>query len=304
MLKDIFCFILPALFLCSVSSPGEIRFEENPKTILWKISGNGLKKPSYLLGTHHLLDSAWLFQFPKIKAAVDSSEFLLTEVFSTDPINLPVKSARSLKAVSIITSEQYQTLDSFFVVRVGEGIKNNTDAAEMNVAEMWDVIMQTLVADRAGGNGVNRSMDQDLFNYFKSKGKKGDHLDKVKNYDFDSSRINDARNVMQKAIALIPGSDKPGWNIYSRNIDIQHVIDSYKQMNAPYELEKTDTPDQPVVLNDYGTLEQRNRYWIPKIEKNMTGKSCLIAVGFAHLKYKTGLIVLLREKGYRVEPVL
>src|SRR5262249_40518740 len=30
-------------------------FSQTPHTLLWKISGNGLKKPSYLFGTMHIL---------------------------------------------------------------------------------------------------------------------------------------------------------------------------------------------------------------------------------------------------------
>ncbi|MCU7371025.1 hypothetical protein PEC18_09105 [Paucibacter sp. O1-1] len=58
-------------------------------------------------------------------------------------------------------------------------------------------------------------MDLDLFKLYVARGKGGDHLDKLKNYDFDSTRVADARSVMTQAMRRIAGSDKAEWNIYS-----------------------------------------------------------------------------------------
>src|SRR5215218_4850884 len=49
-----FFFICSATNLSGQSAP--------PKTLLWRISGNGLQKPSYLFGTMHLKDRR-LFYF-------------------------------------------------------------------------------------------------------------------------------------------------------------------------------------------------------------------------------------------------
>jgi uncharacterized protein YbaP (TraB family) len=50
-------------------------------------------------------------------------------------------------------------------------------------------------------------------------------------------------------------------------------------------------------------LYNRNKAWVPKIEKEMKNKSCFIAVGAAHLFGKKGLIELLMEAGYTVTPI-
>ncbi len=49
-------------------------------------------------------------------------------------------------------------------------------------------------------------------------------------------------------------------------------------------------------------LDQRNRNWIPKIERELhSGKTCFVVVGAAHLGGPAGLLTLLRTRGYRVE---
>jgi uncharacterized protein YbaP (TraB family) len=279
--------------------------DKDPRTILWKITGKGIKKPSYLLGTMHLMELDWLLSFPEVKAAVDSTEYILSEAFSTEVETFSVsKRPGQLTALSVLTPKEYQTLDSFFVARVGEGIRANPDAEEMGVLEMESAILQTLVLDRPGGNGVTRFMDLDLFKLYKASGKGGDHLDKLKNYDFDSTRVNEAHSVMSRIIARITGSDKPEWNIYSDQDQVEEVMRRYRQMDMPYHFDKSSSTDFKRE-EEYGVLPlaERNHNWLPKIEKNIKQRSCLIAVGFGHLMYRTGLVVLLRDLGYKLEPV-
>ena len=50
-------------------------------------------------------------------------------------------------------------------------------------------------------------------------------------------------------------------------------------------------------------LDDRNRAWIPQLEKSMSGKSVFIAVGAGHLGGKSGVIRLLTAKGYKLKPI-
>ena len=49
-------------------------------------------------------------------------------------------------------------------------------------------------------------------------------------------------------------------------------------------------------------LQQRNVAWLPKIEAHLQAEPTVVAVGAAHLFGGSGLIVLLRERGYVVTP--
>jgi uncharacterized protein YbaP (TraB family) len=59
------------------------------------------------------------------------------------------------------------------------------------------------------------------------------------------------------------------------------------------------------MFQEYGDLllENRNKDWIPKIEELVKAQSTFIAVGSGHLGSETGVIQLLRNAGYTVEPV-
>jgi len=49
---------------------------------------------------------------------------------------------------------------------------------------------------------------------------------------------------------------------------------------------------------------QRNLNWMGKLSKLIPEKSCFIAVGCMHLVGEKGLILLLKNEGYTVEPIL
>lgn len=50
-------------------------------------------------------------------------------------------------------------------------------------------------------------------------------------------------------------------------------------------------------------LKQRNQQWLPKIEQHLTKQPTMIAVGLLHLPTESGLLALLREKGYTVTAI-
>jgi uncharacterized protein YbaP (TraB family) len=49
-------------------------------------------------------------------------------------------------------------------------------------------------------------------------------------------------------------------------------------------------------------LTNRNRKWIPKIERYLrSGKTYFVVAGAAHMGGANGVLALLRQRGYRVE---
>jgi uncharacterized protein YbaP (TraB family) len=97
---------------------------ENPRTLLWKVSGLGLSKPSYLLGINHIVSAEWLYGFPEIKAVIESADLLMTELYgdnetailgNTKEADTRNREKVNIRAVDLMTPEQFATLDSFFI---------------------------------------------------------------------------------------------------------------------------------------------------------------------------------------------
>ena len=301
-----FHLLLSAFFMFAGSTIGQstrsdVKNAENA-TILWKISGKDCKASSYLLGTFHLTDADWLYQFPEMKKVIDSTDYMLTEGFTTQISDTQSNGTTKLKALPLLTKEQYQTLDSFFVARVGEGIAGNDEAENMTVAEMGSAILFTIVSGRNGPNGVTKYMDLDLFTLYQKLGRGGDRLDRITLIEFNSNNIEHAKQYLSRSLAYIKNSDKPDWNIYQTK-GLENIVANYKTMKVEYNLSDSAHFDTSKDF-DFIPMEVRNREWMNKITSNISKKPCLIAVGLAHLRYKTGLIQLLRDSGYNVEPVL
>ena len=59
--------------------------EKEEKSLLWKISGNGLKENSYLFGTIHMICKDQFYMDERIENALASSKVLAMELNMADP---------------------------------------------------------------------------------------------------------------------------------------------------------------------------------------------------------------------------
>ena len=75
-LKKVFSTLAVLLLLLTCSNP----INGNDKTLLWKVSGNGLENASWIFGTHHLVPLTFLDSIPGIQEAFDKSEQTVGEL--------------------------------------------------------------------------------------------------------------------------------------------------------------------------------------------------------------------------------
>ena len=96
--------------------------QKNENTLLWKISGNGLKESSYLFGTIHITCDATLTD--KVKTALDKTQQLCLELDMDDPAmqgemmsNMMMKNGVTMK--SLAKPEDFKAVDAFLTANVG-----------------------------------------------------------------------------------------------------------------------------------------------------------------------------------------
>src|SRR6185312_10388167 len=74
------------LFLgCKAQTAESFVKQKNNNSLLWEISGNGLKKPSFLFGTFHLLCKDDIHFSDQLLKAVKSSKEIYMELDMDDP---------------------------------------------------------------------------------------------------------------------------------------------------------------------------------------------------------------------------
>ena len=110
-----------------------------PAQLLYRISGNGLQQPSYIIGTFHLANVGFVDKIPGVREAMTATRQVCGEVVWADMTN-----ADTLKAVQsfmllpdgkrlrdVLTAEQYQRVDGCLKSLLGAGLDNPQVAAQM-----------------------------------------------------------------------------------------------------------------------------------------------------------------------------
>ena len=96
-----------------------LKTNKDDNTLLWEVSGNGLKKPSYLFGTFHMLCKDDIrFSNPFLQAIKNSKEIYL-ELDMDDPATLfgglmlmNMKQGKKLK--DLYNADEYKRIADYF----------------------------------------------------------------------------------------------------------------------------------------------------------------------------------------------
>ncbi|MDX1629374.1 MAG: TraB/GumN family protein, partial [Fulvivirga sp.] len=110
--------------LCLFLSSG-VQAQES--SLLWKISGNGLEKPSYIFGTVHLICPEDMLLSEQTKQALEKSEQVVMEIDADDP-DLQTKMAQmalneGMKNFSEnMKEEDINVLNEFFMSSYGANL--------------------------------------------------------------------------------------------------------------------------------------------------------------------------------------
>ncbi|MBN8784099.1 MAG: TraB/GumN family protein [Terrimonas ferruginea] len=262
--------------------------QKNKKSLLWEISGNGLKEPSYLLGTFHLLCEKDFELKPKVVSTLSKVKKLVTEIDYTDPKEMQAMAAAP-KAEKTLTSQ----LSPDEATHLNEVLKSyGTTLAEMdtfNTQSLYSLLAQKAITCPAT---EIKMYEVELLRLALATGKKTGGLEKIA-YQMDA--LAKSYNL-KEAIRQLSAGD-----LYEKLT--QKMIRAFKNEDLP-ELDKLLKDKR--LMNDsqeYWMLTDRNQNWASDMPAMMQTESILFAVGAGHLMGEKGLIELLRAKGYTVKPV-
>ena len=116
-------------------------------SLLWKVSGNGLEKPSYLFGTHHLIPIAFLDSVNGLEEAFEATEQTIGELDLSDMAELQMKllgesqMPQGVTYDSLISLENRALLDSTLTSLIGIGLGQ---LGQMKPAILSNLISVTL----------------------------------------------------------------------------------------------------------------------------------------------------------------
>ena len=271
--------------------------------LLWKVSGPGLEKPSYLFGTYHLMPSTFVDSVPGLNKAIESADEVWVEIE-----NEKMKSPEVLTQMSalmtapadstidrLISPDGYKIVDT--VVRRYLGMFGVTldQVKMMRPAALSLQLEQLMAMKKLPNSDFSHLLDGEVERRVKALGKPSHSLESV---DFQIQLF--FGSPLQKQAADLLEMCK--------NIDeVERNFDDIHQAYVTQDFDKlTAAITNPVTMDeeDLATVcFERNEKWLPTLIDAAKKGSIIVAVGAAHLVLERGLITLLRLQGYTVEPV-
>ncbi|NVO21654.1 MAG: TraB/GumN family protein [Bacteroidetes bacterium] len=286
-------FILLLFCILSISVAAQ---NSNPDNhIFWKISGNGLVKPSYLFGTYHILSNSFVDSIPAVTAALSESDAVAGELVLDSNTQSIVSEAALLHGTSLkklLPDSLYSKADSFFTHEAGFPLSALDQMNPLAITAIALLVIQQKYFPNPAG-------DTPMDSYFQQMAKQaGKALYGLETAE-DQVDVLFRKTSMDRQVELMTET-------FFEKQDMKEMI---AKMNYCYrsenlvELEKlmydgTYTPGEILDL-----LENRNENWVERLPALMADRSLFVAVGALHLPGEHGLVNLLRSKGYTLTPV-
>lgn len=291
MKKTGFSFISILALLLYFTPYAQHSAKTTNKSLLWQISGNNLKKPSYLFGTIHLIcpgDYVWTEQ---MKNSLKKSDEVCFEMNLNDP-GVMMKVATGLADNSGKRLEDYFTPEQYKIV--AQYVK---DSIGMDIAmfqQMKPVALESVFTSKSTNCPNPVSYEENIMEIAKKDKKKIAGLESPDEQIAVLESI-PADTVVKEILGDIQNNGKD-------DTDYDALLVAYKNQDLPalYSL----ITRTKALGDDMGLfLDKRNQKWIGRMARNMEKNSVFFAVGAGHLWGKEGLITLLRKKGYTVTPL-
>lgn len=281
--------------------------------ILYKISGNGLKNASYIVGTHHLVDASFVSQIPGIDIAMKETKQVYGEVLMENMMN-PDTLAAIQKATmlpenttikDVLDPEHYDKLNKLLTELIGAPLDNPMLSASIGKMRPTSIMAQIEIflylKEYPGAFDPNNTIDA----YFQLQAIQTKKIvGGLETCKFQTELLFNSKTIEKEVEALNCLID----NFDANKKQLLLLTEAYRNQNAEAIVEamnmKNDNECDNLSKNDEEQLlKMRNENWLTQMPEIMKKAPTLFVVGAAHLFNTDGVILLLRKIGYTVEPV-
>lgn len=261
--------------------------------LLYRVSGNGLKQDSYIFGTVHAICQNDLQLGDSVHACLKRSKKLVLEADESkmDPNEMMSKMMmKGDTSVSMLLSkEEYKRVDDFFTKELNLGFSRLQNLKPLMISSLTVLNMMPCPATEI--SGVEKVLSVMAKSYQVG-------IEELEGASYQFALMDSIPYTLQ-AKALLTGVD----SFELQKKQLSSLLEAYKKQDLN-ELSRIIQIQSLSDLNyDELLMEKRNLLWIPKIEKMTKAQSCFIAVGAGHLVGEKGILHLLKQAGYRVEPI-
>lgn len=285
--------IYSVLALASIASFSQKKALDN--TLLWRISGNNLAKPSYLFGTIHLLCADDIQLSDSLTSAISKAdkvylELDLDNMFELMSVMTKMKMRNDTTLADLLTSAEYEKVKAFF--------KKEGGMLPFSMLEKYKPLLTASTIMQSNMSCSNAiSMEQLIMKEAKDKqvGIKGLETMAYQMSIFDSIPYSLQAKQLVNFVNDF-GKKKEG-------NELDELTKAYRDQALDKMEEITKRDDMGIANFTDILLYNRNIAWVKKLQELLPQSSLVVAVGAGHLPGEKGVIQLLRKAGYKVEPV-
>lgn len=269
--------------------------------LLWRVSGNGAKDASYIFGTHHIAPASMIDSIAGFKEALNSVDVIYGELdmLGVSPQEQQAIAMRYALAPAdstltrVLTPEQTDTVNSM-LGRYSNG---------MVTVQALDQLKPAFVATQLGV-----LINLKIFPGFNP----AEQLDtRVQQLGTEFNKPSRGFETYEQQFEMLMGDPiseqveslmKSVREEEKQIVLAERLADSYLKGDLKA-LEELFIDDEAIDKETRERLvNERNDNWIKQMCEFMPNESAFIAVGCGHLVGEHGLIQLLRNAGYTVEP--
>jgi uncharacterized protein len=270
-----------------------VKSDETPG-LLFEITGKDLKKPSYLFGTIHIICTADMFSMEELVSYLDQTEQLIMEIDMSNTGELQamtgkimIPDGKTLK--DYLSDEEFAKVDEMFRETLGMPLEN------LKQIKPFFLSVMLVTAPKVLGCSPPSSYETALLQSAIAKNKTVSGLETVSS---------------QYAVIDKKPMEEQSKDLYKMALDPQKAFNDFKKLVEAYKGQNAETLYELILSQmsedqDLQTrlLDDRNKDWIPKIEKAINEKPSFIAVGAGHLGGENGVLKLLRDQGYTLRAI-
>jgi uncharacterized protein YbaP (TraB family) len=286
--------VMPVLFLfLALSLAAQRKTEKRYPALLWEITGNGIKKPSYLFGTMHVSS----------KLVFHLSDSFFLDIKNADVVALELDP--QLWQDQLFRFQNMQNNLRFYTQGAPADLINERSFQ----LERYDDRLKSALSDeptiingllyRTYHTRADFEEDTYLDLYIYQTGRKlGKQATGVENY-FQTERLvmEAAQDMMKDKKKKAPDTDGQSASEIERRTQEAYRKGDLDMLDS---LEKLLEPSEAYMEK---FLYRRNEIQAASIDSIVQRHSLFVGVGAAHLPGKRGVIELLRKKGYTLRPV-
>jgi uncharacterized protein YbaP (TraB family) len=275
----------------ALSSLAQRHIEKKYPALLWEITGNGLKKPSYLFGTMHVSS----------KLVFHLSDSFYLDIKNADVVALELDPQDQLFRFENLQSNlRYYTqgAPNDFINERSFRLEKYEDRLRGALSDEPTVINGLLYRTYRSQADFEEDTYLDLYIYQTGR-KLGKQATGVENY-FQTERL-----IMEAAQDMMKDKKK-----HAPDTEGESAFDIERKTQEAYRKGDLDLLDslerlmEPSEAYMEKFLYRRNEIQAASIDSIVQRHSLFVGVGAAHLPGKRGVIELLRRKGYTLRPVM